>query len=82
MAIRDYPTADLTVHWDPSICQHSRVCATTLPAVFRPRERPWIDVAASSTDELAATIDACPSRALTYTRNALASDPTDQGALS
>ncbi len=81
MAIRDYATADLTVHWDPSICQHSRVCATTLPAVFRPRERPWIEAGASSTDELAAAIDACPSRALTYTRNAPASDPTHEGAL-
>jgi uncharacterized Fe-S cluster protein YjdI/predicted GNAT family acetyltransferase len=67
MATRDYPTEGLTVHWDPSICQHSGVCARTLPRVFRPRERPWIDPDAASAAEIAAMIDTCPSRALSYT---------------
>ena len=81
METRDYPTAGLTVHWNASLCQHSRVCATTLPAVFRPRERPWIDPHAGTAEELAATIDACPSRALTYTRIGLATEPADEGTL-
>ena len=82
MTIRDYPTTGLTVHWDPSLCQHSRVCATTLPAVFRPRERPWIDADAARADEIAATIDACPSRALSYTRHGQAPSPRTEGTLS
>ena len=69
MATRDYPTTGLTIHWDSEICQHSGVCARGLPTVFRPRERPWIDVDGGTADEIAAVIDACPSRALTYTRH-------------
>lgn len=79
MSTRDYPTAGLTVHWDPSLCQHSRVCATTLPAVFRPRERPWVDADAAPADQLATTIDACPSRALTYTRHGQAQGQHTEG---
>jgi uncharacterized Fe-S cluster protein YjdI len=81
MASRDYPTTGLTVHWDPSLCQHSRVCATTLPTVFRPRERPWVDADAASADEIAATIDACPSRALSYTRHGQPTEPVGGGGL-
>lgn len=69
MATRDYPTHGLTIHWDSEVCIHSGVCATTLPAVFRPRERPWILADAASADDLARTIDTCPSGALRYTRD-------------
>jgi uncharacterized Fe-S cluster protein YjdI len=81
MTIRHYPTAGLTVHWDPSLCQHSRVCATTLPAVFAPRERPWIDGDAAPADAIAATIDSCPSRALSYTRHGHAPSQHMEGTL-
>lgn len=67
VTIRDYSTEDLTVHWNASICQHSGVCAGTLPEVFRPSERPWIDPDAASAPQLAAMIDTCPSGALSYT---------------
>ena len=72
MATRDYPTAGLTIHWDSEVCAHSGICASTLPTVFRPREKPWIVAAAASADELAATIDRCPSGALRYTREGTA----------
>lgn len=68
MATKDYPTTGITIHWNPSICQHSGVCAKTLPTVFRPSERPWIDPNGATADDIADTIDNCPSRALTYTR--------------
>jgi uncharacterized Fe-S cluster protein YjdI/CDGSH-type Zn-finger protein len=68
MATRDYPADGITVHWDSDLCIHSRVCASTLPTVFRPGERPWVTPDAVAVDELAAAIDACPSRALRYTR--------------
>ena len=80
MATRDYPTEGLTVHWDPSICQHSGVCARTLPRVFRPRERPWIDPDAASAAEIAAMIDTCPSRALSYTWTAPEAEPVPEAA--
>ena len=70
MATRDYPAHGITVHWDSTRCIHSRVCASTLPTVFHPGERPWITPDAVGAAELAATIDACPSGALRYTRTA------------
>lgn len=68
MSTKDYPAEEITVHWNPGICQHSGVCVRTLPSVFRPGQRPWIDQHAATADEIAAMIDTCPSRALTYTR--------------
>jgi uncharacterized Fe-S cluster protein YjdI/CDGSH-type Zn-finger protein len=72
MATRDYPADGITVHWDSEVCIHSRVCASSLPTVFHPGERPWITPDAVGADELAATIDACPSGALSYTRTSRA----------
>jgi len=72
MATRDYPADGITVHWDSIRCIHSRVCASALPTVFHPGERPWITPNAVRADELAATIDACPSGALRYTRTSAA----------
>lgn len=65
---RDYGTEEIVVHWDSSRCIHSANCLTELPEVFDVRRRPWIRPAAASADQLAAAIDSCPSRALTYTR--------------
>jgi len=80
MATRDYPADGITVHWDSDLCIHSRVCASTLPTVFHPGERPWITPDAVSADELAATIDACPSGALRYTRTQAVSVADLEGA--
>lgn len=71
MPTRDYPASGLTIHWDSEVCAHSRICASTLPQVFRPAEKPWIHADAATSEEVAATIDECPSRALTYTRTSL-----------
>jgi uncharacterized Fe-S cluster protein YjdI/CDGSH-type Zn-finger protein len=65
---RDYPTTGITIHWDSDICIHSGVCARTLPQVFRPREKPWVDADAADADAIAAAVDRCPSGALRYTR--------------
>ncbi len=68
MAKRDY-TKDgrLTVHWDSKLCFKSGICVRTLPGVFRPGDRPWIHVEEADVDSLAAAVDLCPSRALSYT---------------
>ncbi len=66
MAAKDYSRDGLTVHWDAQICMHSAVCVRTLPGVFRPDEKPWIDVAAADVDEIVEAVEACPTRALTY----------------
>jgi uncharacterized Fe-S cluster protein YjdI/CDGSH-type Zn-finger protein len=71
VSTRDYPTTGLTIHWDSDICIHSGVCARTLPQVFRPREKPWVEADAADADAIAGAVDRCPSGALRYTRTAV-----------
>lgn len=68
MGSKDYSREGLTVHWDPQVCMHSEVCVKGLPSVFRPSEQPWIDVDGAPVEDIVATVDACPSGALRYTR--------------
>jgi uncharacterized Fe-S cluster protein YjdI len=62
-----YPNQDITVVWKPEICIHSAICFHGLPAVFDPRRRPWIDMAAAETGQIKEQVKKCPSGALTYT---------------
>ena len=68
MAKRDYRTEELVVHWDSSRCVHSGICLRSLHSVFNLRATPGVDVEAATTDEIVATIEKCPSGALSYTR--------------
>lgn len=68
MTNKDYVGDGITVHWEPAICQHSEHCFRALPEVFDPKARPWVNVEGVPADTIAATVDLCPSRALTYTR--------------
>ena len=44
----------------------NRSCSDGLAAVFRLKEEPWIHADAASADEIIATIQKCPSGALSY----------------
>ncbi|MDH5615924.1 MAG: (4Fe-4S)-binding protein, partial [Acidimicrobiia bacterium] len=68
MAKRDYRTDEIIVHWDSSRCIHTGICLQSLNSVFNLRQKPWVDVQAARADEIAATVEKCPSGALTYTR--------------
>jgi uncharacterized Fe-S cluster protein YjdI len=63
---KEYTNGEITVVWKPDVCEHSGNCVRGLPAVFRPGERPWIRVEASSSEDIRSTIDTCPSGALSY----------------
>ena len=67
--IKEYTNGEITVVWKPGICIHSAKCAHGLPNVFKPKEKPWIQVENASTSELVKTIDTCPSGALSYFKN-------------
>jgi uncharacterized Fe-S cluster protein YjdI/CDGSH-type Zn-finger protein len=69
MPAKDYVAEGITVHWRADRCIHSQNCIHGLPSVFDRDARPWISPDGAPVDDLAATIDACPSRALTYTRS-------------
>ena len=61
-----YETPDITVTFDPNICQHSGVCLRGLPAVFDVRRSRWVAPEAAPADDVAALIRRCPSGALQY----------------
>lgn len=65
---KDYATEAIVVHWDSGKCIHSANCLDALPDVFDVRRRPWVRVDRADADAVAAAVDTCPSRALTYTR--------------
>lgn len=68
MTTRDYEGDGIIVHWDSDRCQHSGNCVKGSPSVFDAQATPWVQPARASAQEIAATIDTCPSGALTYTR--------------
>ncbi len=63
---KEYSNGEVTVVWKSTKCKHAAACVRNSPDVFRPKERPWIDVSQASSEELMSTIDKCPSGALTY----------------
>ncbi|WP_274476098.1 (4Fe-4S)-binding protein [Mangrovimonas aestuarii] len=67
---KEYTNGEVTIVWKPEMCIHSGICAGGLPDVFKPKERPWIDINAASTDELVKQVKHCPSGALSYYMNA------------
>lgn len=64
--VKEYSNGELTVVWKPRKCIHSEICVKTLPKVYRPEEKPWIQAEKASTKELMEQIDNCPSSALSY----------------
>lgn len=64
---RDYPGLSITIHDNRGLCAHSGVCTERLSSVWRMREKPWIDPDGGGVEAIVATIEACPSGALSYT---------------
>lgn len=69
METKNYHTSDLTIHWKPSLCIHSKNCWKNLPGVFDPKVKPWIKTDGADSKTIMEQIDKCPSGALTYTAN-------------
>jgi uncharacterized Fe-S cluster protein YjdI len=66
--LKRYEAPGITVHWEPKLCIHVSNCIRTLPQVFDPNARPWVNVEAASADKLATAIESCPTGALSYVR--------------
>lgn len=66
MTTKTYSNDDITVTWKPEQCIHSEKCFHGLGAVFDPNRRPWIDMSAADTTAIKATVDKCPSGALSW----------------
>lgn len=66
---KEYTNGEITIIWQPEICQHAGVCVRMLPQVYNPKERPWIKPMNATTEELIQQVNSCPSGALTYRMN-------------
>jgi len=61
---KEYTNGEVTIVWEPEKCIHAALCATHLPNVFNPKEKPWIKADAASTQEIIDQVKQCPSGAL------------------
>jgi uncharacterized Fe-S cluster protein YjdI len=66
--IQDYRSDDIEVTFDPNICIHAARCLMLLPEVFDVSRRKWVTPESASADDVARTIERCPSGALRYHR--------------
>lgn len=62
--MKEYKIEDATVLWDSTKCIHAAECVRGLPSVFKPNERPWIQLENSTKEEVVAQVHRCPSGAL------------------
>jgi len=78
MKKKEYTKGDLTIVWQPDLCIHSAVCFHSLPGVFKPRERPWVQLEAGDDSAIINTVLACPSGALSVKPAPSENPPADQ----
>jgi len=62
---KKYTKDGLTIVWKPEICQHAAMCVKNAPKVFKPQEKPWIQVEEDSAETIRNAVLKCPSGALT-----------------
>lgn len=61
---KNYTNGEITVNWQPEKCIHSTKCWKSLPRVFNPRAKPWVNMAGDTTEAIRTTVLNCPSGAL------------------
>ncbi len=66
---KEYTNGEITITWKPTLCIHAGECVKALPNVYKPKEKPWINMDNASTQELLAQIAKCPSGALSVRQN-------------
>jgi uncharacterized Fe-S cluster protein YjdI len=62
--MKEYKKEDVVILWNAEKCSHSAVCAKGLSTVFKPKEKPWIQVENASKEEIVSQVMKCPSGAL------------------
>lgn len=66
---KEYTNGEVTVIWQPEKCIHSGICARGLSGVFKPREKPWIEMTGADTQSIIEQVGKCPSGALSIRLN-------------
>lgn len=62
--IRKYSNGRVTVGWKPEKCIHSTKCWKNLPEVFKPGQKPWINIDGAEDEKIVERVNGCPSGAL------------------
>ena len=62
----DFVGKQVTIHDNRGICAHAARCTETLKTVFKYGQEPWIDPDGDTAERIAATVQQCPSGALSY----------------
>lgn len=60
----NYTNGDITILWQPDVCIHCGECVKGLPSVFKPRERPWIQMENATSEAISEQVNKCPSGAI------------------
>ena len=61
---KEFSNEDITVTYEPSICQQSELCAKELSDVFSFSIIPWINLDNTETEKIINQVKRCPSGAL------------------
>lgn len=67
--LQTYEAPGIIVRFNRSICSGAAECVKGLPAVFQSGSEDWIDPSAAPAEDVIATIERCPSGALTWSRD-------------
>jgi CDGSH-type Zn-finger protein len=76
-----YAGKEITIFDNRSICAHAGYCTDGLKKVFRMDAEPWIAPDGAAVDEIVATIEKCPSGALSYARDDVEAPPPPRPAM-
>jgi CDGSH-type Zn-finger protein len=63
---KSYAGKRITIFDNRALCAHAGYCTDALKPVFRQHDEPWIDPDGAEVREIIATIEKCPSGALSY----------------
>lgn len=62
----EFENEEIKVTWEKNVCIHAAACVGNLPGVFKPGQKPWIQLDGSDADKVKETIGKCPSGALHF----------------
>jgi CDGSH-type Zn-finger protein len=78
---KSYAGKSITILDNRALCAHAGYCTDGLKSVFRMRDEPWIDPDGAEIREIVATIEKCPSGALSYVIDGVEAKPPERAPL-
>ncbi len=78
---QSYAGKGITIFDNRALCAHAGYCTDGLKSVFRYGEEPWIDPDGAAVREVIATIEKCPSGALSYAIDGVEARPRERSPM-